>query len=187
MSARDAARRDDGFTLIELLASSLIFAVIFIVIGSIFMSLVRTQEQVESTTQTTNYGQLLASSLDDGIRNASGFRITTHGADQMVVARTATNTAALSWRCTAWYYSSTGDGSVRTTTSTTAIAAPTSAQLADWTLLLDGVAPRSGTTLFTADGAGLAVAFDALAEGHNPTAIDFTVTPLTGVTEMTPC
>lgn len=187
MRGRVDARRDDGFTLIELLAASLIFALVFTVIGGIFLSLVRTQEQVSSTTSTTNYGQLLATSLDHGIRNAAGVRLTAVGGDQMLVARTATTSSTLTWNCVAWYYSASGDGSVRTYTSSTAISAPTAAQLSGWTLLLDGVAPRTGSTIFTTAGAGIAVSYDALAEGHNPTAIEFTVSPLTGVSEISPC
>lgn len=183
MMTVDLRRDDRGFTLIELLASSLLFAVIFTVIGSIFISLVRTQESVETTTQTTSGGQLVARSIDDGIRNSSGFQLTAVGTDQMLTARTAGSGATLTWTCTAWYYASGGDGSIRTFTSSTAISAPSATQLANWTLLIEGVEPRVGTTVFTVDGPRLSVAFDALADGQNPTAIEFSVAPPSEITE----
>lgn len=183
MTTVDLRRDDRGFTLIELLASSLIFALIFIVIGSIFISLVRTQESVETTTSTTNVGQLAARSIDDGIRNSTGYQLTSVGTDQLLTARTAGSGATLTWTCIAWYYSAGGDGSIRTYSSSTAIAAPSAAQLANWTLLIDGVEPRVGTTIFTVDGPRLSVAFDALAEGQNPTAIEFSVAPPSEITE----
>lgn len=183
MTPAELRRDDRGFTLIELLASSLLFAVIFTVIGSIFISLVRTQESVETTTQTTNVGQLAARSVDDGIRNSSGFQLTAVGADQLLTARTASSGTTLTWSCIAWYYAAAGDGSIRTSTSSTAIAAPSAAQLSTWTLLIDGVEPRVGSTVFTVDGTRLAVAFDALADGQNPTAIEFSVAPPPGITE----
>ena len=183
MTTVDLRRDDRGFTLIELLASSLIFSLIFIVIGSIFVSLVRTQESVETTTSTTNVGQLAARSIDDGIRNSTGYQLTAVGADQLLTARTAGSGATLTWKCTAWYYASAGDGSIRTFTSSTAISAPSAAQLATWTLLIEGVEPRIGTTVFTVDGPRLSVAFDALAEGQNPTAIEFSVAPPSEITE----
>jgi prepilin-type N-terminal cleavage/methylation domain-containing protein len=183
MTNLDFRRDDRGFTLIELLASSLIFAAIFTVIGSIFISLVRTQESVEATTQTTNVGQLIARSIDDGIRNSSGFQLSTIGDDQLLTARTASSGAALTWTCVAWYYAAGGDGSIRTFSSSTAIATPSAAQLANWTLLIEGVDPRVGSTVFSVTGPRLDVAFDALADGQNPTAIEFSVAPPAGITE----
>jgi prepilin-type N-terminal cleavage/methylation domain-containing protein len=181
-------RRDEGFSLIELLAASMIFAVIFTVIGSIFVSLIRTQDTVDSVTMSSSTAQLAASSIENGIRNSSEFDLAAVGADQLLVARTAGSATTLTWYCTAWYYSAAGAGSIRmTTNSGVAIDAPTTDELATWTLLLEGVQPRTGTTIFSAAGPQLTVSFHATADDHNATAIEFTVVPLTGSSEASTC
>lgn len=193
MSA-SAARRGEtdqseaGFSLIELMAASMIFAVILTVLGSIFMGLIRTQSTVDSITTSSSTGQLAATSIENDIRNSSEFDLAAVGADQLLVARTAGSESTLAWYCTAWYYSAAGEGSIRmTTTSATAIDAPTSTELAGWTLLLEGVEPRTGTTIFSAAGPQLTVAFNATADDHNATAIEFTVIPLSHATEASTC
>jgi prepilin-type N-terminal cleavage/methylation domain-containing protein len=182
-------RRDDGFSLIELLAASMLFAVIFTVIGSIFVSLIQTQATVDSVTTSSSTGQIAASSIENGIRNSSEFDLTAVGSDQLLVARTAGSGTTLTWYCTAWYYSAAGEGSIRMRTTTgVAIGTPTSAQLATWTLLLEGVEPRTGTTIFSAAGPQLTVSFDATADDtDNATAIEFTAVPLTGTSEASTC
>lgn len=182
-------RGDEGFSLIELLAASMIFAVIFTVIGSIFVSLIQTQATVDSVTTSSSTGQIAASSIEDSVRNSSEFDLTTVGADQLLVVRTAGSGPTLTWYCTAWYYSAAGDGSIRTRTTTgVAIGVPTTAQLATWTLVLEGVQPRTGITIFSAAGPQLSVSFDATADdSNNSTAIQFTVVPLTGSSEASTC
>lgn len=180
--------REGGFTMIELLVASLLFVIVFTIVGGIFFSLLRTQQTVNVLTGSANSGQLAANSIEGGIRNSSDFQLTAVGTDQLIVARTAGSGTTLTWACTAWYYSAAGEGEIRSTRTTgAAIDAPTSAELADWTLVLEGVEPRTGSTIFTASGPQLAVSFDATAGDHSSTAIDFTVIPLTGATGATTC
>jgi Tfp pilus assembly protein PilW len=182
------SRRDAGMTLIEMLAAALLFVVVFVVVGGIFISLVRTQDTVNAVTGSANSSQLAAGSIENGIRNASDFQLTASGSDQLLVARTAGSGSTLTWTCTAWYYSASGEGSIRSTRTTgAAIDVPTSAELSGWTLMLEGVAPRTGSTIFSASGPQLTVAFDAVAGDHPATAIDFTVIPLTGTTGASTC
>ena len=61
-----------------------------------------------------------------------------------------------------------------TTTPGTKITAPSTAQLANWTLLATGVVPRTGTSIFAASGNQLAILFNAVASDGQTTAIKLT-------------
>lgn len=175
MSARDA--RDAGFTLIELLVTSLIFSLVLVTVGSIFMTLIRTHETVRDSSWAANDSQLAATSIETGVRNSSNFALTNLvGGDQIVVARTAGSESNVEWRCSAWYYSAS-DGVIRTTSGTTAIGSPSATQLATWSILVGDIEPRSGSTIFLKSGGELVVAFDALVDEAQPLAIEFTVIP----------
>jgi type II secretory pathway pseudopilin PulG len=154
-----------GFTLVELLIYSLLLLVVLGIVGAMLASTVSTSKTVDSVTSASTAAQIVSESVVRGVRNASDFQLTTPtGTDQLLVARTALGSATISWVCTAWYYSAAGGGTIRYTTSPTAIpAAPTAAQLASWQLLDTGVVPATGTGVFTAAGAQLNLAFNGLA------------------------
>jgi prepilin-type N-terminal cleavage/methylation domain-containing protein len=185
----ERARRDDGFTLTEMLVASALFSLVILVAGGIFLGQFRAQQQVSAITSTTTDAQLAGTTIDNGIRNSSGFKLTAAGSDQMLVARVAGGGATLQWTCQAFYYSSSAH-TIRTTTATpgTPMAVPTASQQSTWTLLVDGVMPRAGTTIFSASGAKLSVSFNATTgEDYRPVAITFSSSPLAGVTENTTC
>jgi len=154
-----------GFTLVELLIYSLLLIIVLGIVGAMLASTVSTSKTVNSVTSASTAAQLASESVVRGIRNASDFQLTSPtGTDQLLVARTALDGATLTWVCAAWYYSAAGGGTIRYTTSPVAIpAAPTAAQLTGWQLLDTGVAPASGTRIFTATGAQLNLAFNGLA------------------------
>jgi prepilin-type N-terminal cleavage/methylation domain len=181
-------RRDEaGFTLTELLVASALFALVVLVAGSIFLGLFSAQRQVTAITSTTTDAQLAGTAIDAGVRNSSGFKLTTVGADQLLVARVAGSGATVQWTCRAWYYSSSAR-TIRMHDSAAAVAAPTATQLASWTLLVDGVKPATGPTIFSAAGATLTVRFRADTDDTNrPVAIEFSSAPLAGVTENSTC
>ena len=181
--------RDDGFTLTELIASSVLFSLVTLVSVSIFLGQFSAQQQVSAITTATTDAQLAGTTIDTGIRNSSGFELTTVGGDQLLVARVAGGGATLEWVCRAWYYSASDD-TVHMTSRTpgTPVAAPTTAQLASWILLADGVTPTSGATIFSASGDLLTVSFRAKTDDDNkPVAIELSSAPLAGVTETTTC
>lgn len=182
-------RGDDGFTLTELIASTALFALVTLVAGSIFIGQFSAQQQVSAITTTTTDAQLAGTTIDAGIRNSSGFELTAAGSDQFLVARVAEGGSTLQWVCRAWYYSASA-GTIRMTSSTpgTPVAAPTASQLETWTLLADGIAPATGTTIFAASGDLLTVSFRAETDEDNrPVAIELSSVPLAGVTENTTC
>ena len=190
MSTQPATRDDDGFTLVEMIVASMLFSLVFLVISGIVISTVMTQQTVTSVATSTTDAQLAATTIDERIRNSSEFQVTNVGtSDQLLVARVAGSGTTITWSCYGWYYSAADGGSIRMTNTAagTKITTPTSAQLASWTLLLDGVTPRSGTHVFTATGTQLAVGFDSTAGDNHPVAIDFTTARITGVSEVLAC
>lgn len=183
-------RADDrGLTLVELIVASSLLSLVLVVVGGMFVSLVNAERTVTPQSQGTTAAQLTATSIGSGIRNSSEFRITNVGSDQLLVARVAGNDDAIAWSCRAWYYSAAGDGEIRTTTTAdgSAIAAPSTSQLATWTQLIEGVSPPTGLSVFTAAGAALVVSFDADAGDSPSVAIRFTAASLTSVGEELTC
>jgi hypothetical protein len=149
-----------------------------------------TQRTVTAVTTSTSTAQLAASAIEGGVRNASDVStVTTVGTDQYFVVRTANQGATITWNCRAWYYSSANGGSIRSTQTAdgTKITAPTAAQLQNWTLLVSGVTPRSGTGIFTSTVGGVTIAFNASVTDSKPIAIQTTVVKRTGVTEAGTC
>ena len=69
----------------------------------------------------------------------------------------------------------------------TKISVPSAAQLATWTLLVDGVTPSSGSTVFTRSGSSVEVGFLVAVTGTSPVQMDFTTTSLLGVSEDASC
>ena len=181
--------RDAGFTLIELLVTTVLLSAVILVGGGLFISVLTTQRTVSAVTTSATDAQLAASTIESRIRNASEFRLSAAGPDQLLVARSANAGSTLTWSCHAWYYSPANGGSLRTTTTPagTRIAAPNAAQLATWTLLAQGITPRSGTGIFSASGKQLTISFNATAQNNQPVAIQTTTAILTGVTETLTC
>ena len=186
---RRLLRDDSGFSLMEMLAASAIFALITTGIVGVILVSTNAQRTVSVVTASTTDAQLVANELDNRIRNSSEFQVTTSGTTQLVVARVAGTGTTITWRCYGWYYSATDGGVIRMTSTATGtkITMPTAAQAATWTLLLSGVAPRTGTTVFSAVDNQLSVAFNATTGNRPPVAIDFTTARLTTPTEALTC
>jgi len=109
MTPSSAVRADAGFTLIEMLVACALFSLVILVAGGIMMGQFSAQGQVSAVTSTTTDAQLAGNSIDAGIRNSSGFKLSAVGADQFLVARVAGAGAALVRHCTAWYYSAAAE------------------------------------------------------------------------------
>lgn len=191
MTARFRAvlRDDRGFTLVEMLVSSALFAMIMTGIIGVLIVTTQAQRTVSIVSTSTTDAQLVANELDQRIRNSSEFQVTTSGTTQLLVARVAGSDATLAWRCYGWYYSAGNGGVIRMTSTApgTKITMPTATQAASWTLLLEGVVPRSGTTIFSTVDNQLSISFNATADDNLPVAIDYTTARLTGVTEALTC
>lgn len=194
MSARtDFAHRlraeQSGFTLMELLVAASLLGLTITLVGTLMVSLVTTERTVTGVTAGTTNAQLAATSIDARISQSSSFQVTDVGADQMLVARVAGGAAALDWQCFAWYYSSAGEGSIRTVSAPdgSTIALPDATALDSWSSLITGVSPPAGGTVFTANGPQLSITFDVAAGTSPPVAIRLTTIRLSGVAEEATC
>lgn len=179
---------DDGFTLVELVIAAMILVLVLAVVGAMLTSLSKTSKTVNSLTATSTSAQLAADSIERGIRNSSDFLLTNpSGTDQMLVARTAQGGATLTWTCVAWYYSSANGGSIRYTMSPSAIATPTATTLSQWTLLATGIAPVSGTTIFSGSTPQLTIGFNGQSSGAGNVTISSTVISRAGSSGTPAC
>jgi hypothetical protein len=164
----------EGFTLAELIIYCALLGLVMIIIGGLFTSTLRTERTVRRVAEASNSAQLGVRSIEAGVRNATAHSLPAQlGNNQLLLARTAGTGAAITWKCTAWYftYSSSGKGTIRYKESPTMITAPTAVQLANWTLLVDNVAPTSGTKIFNGSGTGLTVDYTVSSGPTSPPAL----------------
>jgi hypothetical protein len=160
MGARAALRRrldrlrgDEGLTLPEVIVVSIVTTIILIAVGGMYISTLRTERVISDLSQGASSAQLVARSIDSGVRNGvilDSVRIGSDGGQMLAVCTAgAGTTAAYSWR--AWYYSPTGNGSIRSRdfASNAKPSVPSASQLSGWTLLLDGIDPRNGAGVFS--------------------------------------
>jgi prepilin-type N-terminal cleavage/methylation domain-containing protein len=185
----DSDASEKGFTLIELLISMMLFVIVAAIVATMFASMSSSSKTVDSLTGSATSAQLAASSVERGVRNSSDFLLTNPtGTDQLLVARTALGGSTLTWVCSAWYYSAANGGSLRYTTSPTAIpAAPTASALAGWTLLDTGLTPTSGNGIFSATPGQLTLAFTEQSTGAGPLSISGTAVSRAGSTGTPAC
>ena len=186
-------RTDSGFTLIELLVSALLIVVVLSVVGGLMISTLKAQGTVSTVTSATTQGQLVSTSLQNGIRNASvgispnAYRLTTpSGTDQLLVALVVGSGATITSTCSAWYYSASTQ-SIRFKNSASAISAPTAAGLTSWTLLSTGVSPSAGSAIFALNGPSLSYAFRQAAANNSYVSFSSTISSRTGMTGSAPC
>lgn len=181
-------RRDSGLTLVELMVTIALLGGVFLIIGTIFVSMFATQRVVSAITTTTSTAQQTASLIEGAVRNASVVRLAATGGNELLVTRSASESAVVTWGCVGWYYDASTDTLLRKMTADgTTITAPSNqTQLSTWTPMLTGVTPR-GSTVFTLDGAKVTITFDAASPGQLATAIETTAVKSTGVSGTSTC
>jgi type II secretory pathway pseudopilin PulG len=153
----DRLRSDEGFTLIEIIVVCFLGVLVVGIVGGIYITSISVQQLVGSMNQGTTDGQVAARDIDSGVRNASEFGVTTlPSGDQLLVVRSLDASDDADWYCRAWYYSAADGGSIRRHSvlddpdEDDDIVVPTAAQLAGWTLLVEGVRPTE-TIVFAED------------------------------------
>jgi Tfp pilus assembly protein PilW len=182
-------RVDDGFTLVELIVAASLGVLVILVVGGLMYSGSTTERSVRTLTVATDTGQLAAANVEKSIRNSSAFEVVAVvGGDQFLRARVAGSASALTWTCSAWYFSA-ADKTLRTMTSNTAIAQPaTVAAQRSWTLLSDGLIPSGGTVVFEKLGSSrLKVTFQVDSGNGPDVAFVSSIASQTGQTGSTPC
>lgn len=177
---------DAGINLVELLLYSFFLTAIFAVSGGLLISAISAQNQVTGFTEAADKGQLIARSIEEGVRNASGpagaaspdeidgiraEAMTASPVGQLLRARVAVGAvdATVQWECQAWYYSGETGAVYFTRSSTGAIADPgnfsvvggehvPNAGSARWLLLGDGITlPADAPEFFGTSGQGRVV------------------------------
>lgn len=174
-----------GITLAETLVVSLITVLVLMAAGGMYISTLQAQRTVGELSESANSAQLVARSIDTGVRNAVIVKPIVSGPDGgqlLVVCSAGADPATPSYTWKAWYYSPDDEGELRTRTfSSTAAptAAPSSAALASWTLLLAGVEPRgAGDTVFGIDtDSRVSIRFSSTGGDLDSTTIDFASNP----------
>ena len=163
-------KSERGFTLIELMIAGMLSVVVLVIVGGMLINSMKAERVVRDATSASNAGQLVATSVTRGVRNASSLDLTAPAAgEELLRARTSgTSADPTAFVCQAWYFS--GD-EIRMKMSPTAIAAPTPAQLATWTLVSDGIGPVSGGPVFTLNGKQLDLKLNASAGDGAPVLI----------------
>jgi hypothetical protein len=162
---RDKQRDDEGFGLAELMVYSMLSVVVLVMTGSLLISTLTSQVAVKSLTTASSTGQLIAFSVEEGVRNASsalgevepdyitGIKTETPTAfGELLRARVAVgaDNGEITWQCQAWYFSPETKSVYSATDPTGAIDDPLGFTVVDgdhvpnagdghWTLLGEGV------------------------------------------------
>lgn len=180
------ARGEQGLGLIELMIYAAFSLVVLGMVGSIFIVMLTTQQNVLATNSSASSAQLVATTVETGIRNSTAFALTTEpNGNQFLVARSAGSGANPSWQCIAWYYSV--DGAIRYHRSESAITAPSSGELTSWTLLGTGLLPTQGSTIFSGSGRILNLDFQESSPETPTVTIATSVSSQAGPVESAPC
>jgi hypothetical protein len=180
---------DSGFTLPEVIMYGLLLGIVLAVVASMMASGQIAERTVRIVFGASTDGQLLADSVETGIRNASGYKVTAPTeSTQLLSARVAQGTTSIVWVCAAWYYTPNADGgAVWYKSSPTAIANPTSSTLSSWTRLGTGISPITGTKIFEIAGSQLTFSFKVDADGNPPATFSSSATSRSQVWSTTPC
>ena len=136
----NASKDDSGLTLIELLVYVVVSSIVLLVVSTIIISAVSGQSVVVANSSTSGNSRAIARSMEVGVGNASDISIEAASAyGQMVRVRTAVVTSSsTTWRCQAWFYSSTMNAFyVKSSTSTISNFTATP-NLTTWTLVAGG-------------------------------------------------
>lgn len=181
MRARVAHLReslDAGMTLVELLVYSLLLVVVLTIAGGIIINALTSQQTVSAITSAASAGQLVSASVEQGIRNASAFKVETPTAlGQLLRSRNVQVSGAgvSSWQCTAWFRTAAGD--FYTKSGSSVIAPPAAAaDLSTWVLIATGVGLPTGTAqAFTGTSSQLSLAVSVSTGDASPVLISTTI------------
>lgn len=189
---------DAGFGLAELLVYMVLSVLVLAIAGSLFITGLRTRGTVQNLSDTSGAGQLIATSVEEGVRNASGALGSTDsgilaGAEtatgQLLRARVAvgTNAGTIIWQCQAWFYSTDTNAVYSAVDKTQAISDPVAFSVSNgvhtaqsgtthWSLLGEGVGKLDlGTPVFGAGNNQVVLRFKMSRDGVDLVHIPSTV------------
>jgi len=178
---------DEGFTLVELLVYMLFMVVVLLIVGGILINSLTAEGTVRGATQGSNAGQLVSQSVGQGVRNASAITYipaTATFPDEILIVRTVGTQTPKDRFCQAWSFK---DGQIRTTTWEP--PSVRSANIANWTLLGDGIQQVSDGPIFTKSDRQVTLNFDVSTGTGKPVRITTSTSrhPIPGVEMSIPC
>ena len=151
--------RETGYTLVELLIYSSVLVLILTVVGGILLNTVSSERKVFASADANGVSQLIAGSVQAGVRNATALQIAeiSDNDELLVVTGVSSdpNVTASARVCQAWYYTEENDGAVyfKRGDPPQFLRASLTAALHDdmtgWTLLGSGVSATPGQPIFT--------------------------------------
>lgn len=142
---------DTGVSLIELIIYILLASVLLGAMATILANSWSTQEDVQTTSDATNRGQMIGQSVERAMRNATAFDVSTDGTLLRVETRLSGER-----RCQGFWM--TGGAAYMTSSSGALPAAVTSAWPAPWAPA--GVVQNGATRFFEQDGLEVSFTFD---------------------------
>jgi hypothetical protein len=178
-----------GVTLVELLIYVVLLGVVFILVTTMLINSLNTQQTVYGVIGSSTQAQSAADSIETGIRSSSAFQLTApSGTSQFLTARVPTGASAssITWSCAAWYWSSTSK-QIRYKVSSTAIASVNDSTSASWSTLANGVIAGSGSTIFGGDTTQLTINFQATSGKGYPVGIKSSAVRRSDVWVSAPC
>ena len=128
-----------GLSLSELVVYVGLLAIVVVIAGSVFSTYFSGEKAVQDVTSATNRGQIVTTSLTNGIRSAATIQVLPVALDnsQFVTAKVGSAAAtSTSWQCEAWYF--TGNGEVYHRTASSAIDVP-DGDFTGWGMLANGL------------------------------------------------
>ncbi|WP_062378003.1 PulJ/GspJ family protein [Demequina pelophila] len=178
--------KDAGFTLAELIVYMVVLAIVMLMVGTVFISVIQHERYARATAEANNEAQIVFKELEYDLRSADWADVSSSGDLLIILTRKAVDGGENSARCVGYYYDETTSELRRTTKDSNvdtapAIAASTAADLqaatATWPLVRTDMRSIESEAVFGLDdkyAAGKAVTIQLRAdtfEGRNP--VDF--------------
>jgi Tfp pilus assembly protein PilW len=183
--ARRLRDETSGFTLIELVVASSLTVIIAVVIGGILISTLGSEKTIRTTTEATSGGQLVAQSIDKGVRNATWIDLTAVSGEYFLTVRTASSTAVVTFSCQAWYITPAGTAYLKT--SPTKITKPVGGNVSGWTLLTTGIQQAGTASILSRTGRQIDMTFEVDAGDAQNVLISTSALSRQSSTESAPC
>jgi type II secretory pathway pseudopilin PulG len=140
-----------GFSLIELIVYTLISSMLLTVVASVFISLYSVQEDVLQSGKSAGELQLVAASINYGVRNSTAVSLSETAAGQLLLAETLTGADEAGTVCQAWWFD--GEGmSMYASSGPTRESLPTTSSTSGWMLLSDSIDALEEAPLFAQIG-----------------------------------
>jgi type II secretory pathway pseudopilin PulG len=180
-------KRESGFGLVELVIYIALTLIILSAVGSVVVSMVKVQNQVMDTANSSEQAQLVTRVIGSGVRNATALDLQTlPNGDQILRMRTATSAATPTWICSALYVD-VPTKTIKSRSSAVAIGTPTQQELSGWASLGSGISSVQGVPILQLSGNTLRLQFSSQVAAETPIVIRTTISQGGGVRISAPC